>query len=554
VFEVLISGIEEHLDDGTKNKIEVRNYLTSFEDIFQRISATTQSLELKEHLYDQAANMVSGNQIDQGFLQNALLNNSLILANATDNSFRLDDTGLSLQSLINPTKKMRIIADGIFIANENDKAGNPIWKTGITADGINASVLTAGEINTSLIKVYSKNQPNQNWNALGITSYQLSPEGEILPNRFVRFDNFGFYFVNEDKNSSDKNHIWNFDDNGRTWFENKTRKAALSQIENYSALSITENGFRINLSFEESIEKMSYPEYNIITSLQQGNLYFGKVVFVENSDEFTGVAMLSNLDISINNKTGTFFTGFVFRNNGNHEINSWKFDALGTIHSIYDPDNSLEGDSSKYNYRDISFSHSNFYIKKREKGKTTEEYSFGLGWLNILTEKISIKTSYWGLNMYDSYGSLDPHFEFSENGKVFFRCLKGAVRISNSLEVSNSTNSDTAWKFYFSDAMGLRIENKGDLVVETSVIDDGWKWIGVYGKMTVQQSLNVKNVLTVGDISMFKSSSTSLWVVDTDFLQADVVSLRNTLNDSEVQHLTNVGGTLYWGGSKVLTS
>lgn len=174
VFEVLISSISEHLEEPSKNAIEVRNYLTSFDDLFQRIAATTQTVETKEQIFDKAANFTDDHQIDQSILQNTLLGNSLILANASDNSYTLDSNGLSLQSIVNPAKKARILAEGMFFSNSTGLNGMPEWKTGITADGINASLLTAGEINTSLVKILSNGQPSFVWNELGISAYAPS--------------------------------------------------------------------------------------------------------------------------------------------------------------------------------------------------------------------------------------------------------------------------------------------------------------------------------------------------------------------------------------------
>ena len=234
-FEVLISGIEEHLDNGLENKIEVRNYLTSFEDLFQRISAATQTVELKEHIYDKAEYFTSEHQIDQGILQNTLLNNSLILSNSSDNSYTLDNTGLSLQSVINPSKKVRLVADGLFFSNSlNLTTGEPEWKTGITAEGINASMLTAGEINTSLIKIYDGIHPTFTWSDLGITAYQ-----DIAGKTFVRLDSYGLYLVENDDG-------FTYADNLK-WDEGKEKSEILDQIVSRSTFSLTERGLRLNL-------------------------------------------------------------------------------------------------------------------------------------------------------------------------------------------------------------------------------------------------------------------------------------------------------------------
>ncbi len=135
VFEILISGIKECLDEPINNSIEVRNYLTSFEDLFQRIAAATQTLTLNEQTYDKAAYFTADGQVDQDILQKTFEQNAFIIANAKDGNYVFDTkTGISCHSLLNSQKKLRLLAEGIFISNENGLDGKPIWKTGITAD------------------------------------------------------------------------------------------------------------------------------------------------------------------------------------------------------------------------------------------------------------------------------------------------------------------------------------------------------------------------------------------------------------------------------------
>ena len=245
IFDVLISQIEEGLDDPTKNKIEVRNYLTSFEDLFQRISAATQTLELNEQTYNKGAYFTANGEVDQNIFQKTLLQNSFTLSTADDNSWNLDHTGLSLQSVINPAKKMRIVADGLFLSNSMNKlTGEPQWKTGITADGINASIITAGTINTARIKIYANGQLNFLWNELGISAYDYDNDynkdenGEYTSNHFIRFDKYGLYQVNDKKNN------FGFTtDTKNPWFKGLSTNDAIKRIINNSNFSLTRWGF-----------------------------------------------------------------------------------------------------------------------------------------------------------------------------------------------------------------------------------------------------------------------------------------------------------------------
>lgn len=52
--EVVISEITSNLDDESKNTITVQNYKTQFEDLFQRITAATQTIELNKGAYNRA--------------------------------------------------------------------------------------------------------------------------------------------------------------------------------------------------------------------------------------------------------------------------------------------------------------------------------------------------------------------------------------------------------------------------------------------------------------------------------------------------------------------
>ena len=257
-FEVLVTGIREHLDEKTQNEIEVRNYLTSFDDIFQRMGAATQTVELKEQTYDKAAYFTSDKTVDKDILQKSLLDNALTLASSSDNSYTLNEAGLLLQSKINPAKKMRAIADGIFFSNSTSLAnGEPEWKTGITAEGINASILTAGEINTSLIKIFSDGQPCFSWNELGITSYSLKEgdDGErVNDGSFIRLDGFGLYSVDKDVSDEDENRaFFQYNTTGEPWFKGKTYDDAVKEIRENSVFSITNKGFRLNVQNEGKV-------------------------------------------------------------------------------------------------------------------------------------------------------------------------------------------------------------------------------------------------------------------------------------------------------------
>ena len=240
-FEVLISGIKECLDNPENNEIEVRNYTTSFEELFSRISAATQTLQLNEQTYNKSAYFTVNGEIDASILQKTLKNNALILANSVDNTYSVNDTGITVHKINNSTKQVRVNAEGIFVANSLNENGEIEWKTGITADGISADLITSGEINTSVIKIFSKGEPSFSWNNLGISAYELSPSGKVDSGRFIRFDQFGLYRA---VNGETK---FNYDAVGEPWFKGMSREEAIVTIQNNSIFSLTDGGFRLNV-------------------------------------------------------------------------------------------------------------------------------------------------------------------------------------------------------------------------------------------------------------------------------------------------------------------
>ena len=208
-----------------------------------RISAATQTLELNEQIYEKAKYFTSDNEVDKEIFQQTLLNNELILANASDSSYKIDNTGISLQSILNPAKKLRIIADGMFLSSEKDENGNQKWTTGITAEGINASLLTTGRVNTSKIIIYADGQANFNWSELGISAYSLNSNGTSNENNFVRLDKFGLYIV------ENANGQFTYTTDGTSyipWFKNISVDAAYNKILNNSLVSLTKYGFAFN--------------------------------------------------------------------------------------------------------------------------------------------------------------------------------------------------------------------------------------------------------------------------------------------------------------------
>lgn len=204
---VLISEISINFDEPDKDTIMVQNYKTQFEDLFQRINATTQSLQFVQGGYNRAAGVVNEKgELKADVLQDSLLAAQDIVTKATDESVVQDNTGITLTSLKNLDQKLKITSGGIVFSDD----GGETWTTMMKAGQIGVQFLSAGSISTSKITIMDGTTPAFRWDTNGITAYwngkdSITPydSPDFKMNRFVRFDKFGIYGYNgsdDDKN------------------------------------------------------------------------------------------------------------------------------------------------------------------------------------------------------------------------------------------------------------------------------------------------------------------------------------------------------------------
>lgn len=197
--EFVISEMDDNLDNPSESTITVQNFRTQFEDLFSRISATIQTVQTKDQIYSRGENFTPTGEIIASVLQNSLLNNSLILAQSVNQNVIISDRGIEVVATDNPAKRLKVVAEGIYITTD----GGLNWTAGFQPGGINASLLTTGQIDTGIIKIMNNGIPSYVWNALGITAYQtVADDGSILPlskSGFVRFDQHGLYLLKTPK-------------------------------------------------------------------------------------------------------------------------------------------------------------------------------------------------------------------------------------------------------------------------------------------------------------------------------------------------------------------
>lgn len=245
--EIVVTELTIMLDSPEQNQIKVQNYKNQFEDLFQRMAATTQSVEYSTGKYQKVAGIVeTDGTINITTLQNSITNNALTLQNAKDQSVVWDETGITTTSANNPAEVVRIVSGGIFLSID----GGITWNTGVTGSGINASYITGGQLDVEQVNILNGAFPSFRWDSTGISAYEFKMNDNATQvsnfdfGKFVRLDQYGLYGINgysnfdsskPDKDDSGKtlvgeDKIWKHANFALTWrgFQIKTEKYGLN--------------------------------------------------------------------------------------------------------------------------------------------------------------------------------------------------------------------------------------------------------------------------------------------------------------------------------------
>ena len=194
-MRLIVSEISSNFDSPEKDTITVQNYRTRFDDLFQRITAATQSLQYAEGQFERAAGAIQADKtLSFSVLQDTFDYNQDLVIQASNQDVTWDSTGITVRNKFNAADLTKILAGGIFVSND----GGATWKNAVRGDGISTNVLTAGRVNTSEVYIYDGNAPTFRWDAAGINAYTIS-NNAVDFNKFVRFDQYGIYGYNSNQ-------------------------------------------------------------------------------------------------------------------------------------------------------------------------------------------------------------------------------------------------------------------------------------------------------------------------------------------------------------------
>ena len=245
--QVTVNKVLYALDDPAGNTITIQTYKSLFQDLFQRITATVQQVSYATGSYERAAALAEASTARKvQFLQDALNDAATVLTNMAEQSVVWDTTGITVTNTANPSEKLRIVSGGILLGKQNAQ-GEDTWVTAITANGVSASVLTSGILNTGVIQIMSGTEPTFRWDVYGLTAYDFTmPDSlgtivDINVTKGVRFDRFGIYGFSEiDGSAWHPNRVVQWGDDGQAARDDES-------IRTHSFFELTKEGLHLQV-------------------------------------------------------------------------------------------------------------------------------------------------------------------------------------------------------------------------------------------------------------------------------------------------------------------
>ena len=191
--KVIISEIDYDLDT-LNDSIGIQNYTTQFEDLFQQITASVQSLTYNENIYKRAQNFTAKHYIKQDSLQGTLDQGNLTLLNV-NNNLKLDDKGTEGKDFQNTSSRYKLTGDGLFFSTN----GGETWLKVISPKGYNMDYAQFGNIDIGKIRLVDNNYVYFLWDKAGITAYREPQENTQSLVDFTRFNKYGLSLVENNK-------------------------------------------------------------------------------------------------------------------------------------------------------------------------------------------------------------------------------------------------------------------------------------------------------------------------------------------------------------------
>ena len=303
--EVIVSEVEWHLDEPDQNTISVQNYKTRFEDLFQRVNATVQTVQYNEATYAKISSLLDENgTINQDVLLESMNNLSgREYALTSNGSIIVQNDIILVRNLTNPANRVMINSEGIRVSSD----GGDHWTTAIDGEGINIGVVYTGSLNTNEIIIGNKLKPSFRWDRYGISAYDsksivAKPEEYVLTEDETVVLNKIYYEYNDneyipildpDETLNPHNEGWyeyideiiegatnlqtfvRFDEYGLYGIKNGAnfKAQSLEDVKNTAHFAVTWDGFFIKSSYKGGgrVSLTSENDFQVIKKFSQNN-------------------------------------------------------------------------------------------------------------------------------------------------------------------------------------------------------------------------------------------------------------------------------------------
>ena len=196
-----IKEITQYLGRPQDTSITISSYKEKFKDLFERISVAASTITYNQNEIIRAANSFSSWGALKGeTFQKTLDANSYAISLGVNNEITIDKKEGILLKDADSLKAVKIIGNGIFLTSDYS-AANPLWTTGITGDGINASAILAGSIDTKKITIWnaSEGRIRFRWDEEGLVAYgdknDTGQEVQTDFNTYVKLNQQGLRFI-----------------------------------------------------------------------------------------------------------------------------------------------------------------------------------------------------------------------------------------------------------------------------------------------------------------------------------------------------------------------
>lgn len=189
--KVLLSGTTDDLDDPSKNKFNVKNYTTAFEDLFSQISASVQSLTFNENIYKRASNFSAQKYISTDVLQSTLDLGDLTLINAPNNNILLNEKGIEGDDINNIASQYKLSGEGLFFSTD----GGETWDLGVGPKGLNLDYARFGQLDASKVQIVDGKYIYFLWDKDGINAYRNPSTSSNGLVDFARFNKYGLSLI-----------------------------------------------------------------------------------------------------------------------------------------------------------------------------------------------------------------------------------------------------------------------------------------------------------------------------------------------------------------------